>query len=289
MTSNATLRLEDFIQAVQSQLDNAQSAMAMKARNLNLPLTFAIKDINLDLRAHVEFINSEIRIRPAGADEKEASVFHLVFTVITRPAIEENAVSFAEDPDDQSLEELDGDLTPDERKRLEWAGVRTVKQFQDAHDRGTVSTIGRVTNLPVERLRKALERASTPLVHRVEPVSLEEEDDQSGPPMIRISGRNLVRKGLFPKVRIDGKPVSILKSSPGELLISPTADQWSGELSVEAAPKSALAMSFDLTNFAPPPEMENLTEAAMPAAATAQYYGSSDVTIASPPKAELQS
>ena len=107
--------------------------------------------------------------------------------------------------------------------------------------------------------------------------------------MIRISGRNLVRKGLFPKVRIDGKPVSILKSSPGELLISPTADQWSGELSVEAAPRSALAMSFDLTNFAPPPEMESLTEAAMPAAATAQYYGSSDGTIARPPKAELPS
>ena len=53
MTSSVTLRLEDFIQAVQSQLDNAQAAMALKARNANLPLTFAIKDINLDLRAHV--------------------------------------------------------------------------------------------------------------------------------------------------------------------------------------------------------------------------------------------
>jgi len=81
-----TLRLEDFIQAVQSQLDNAQAAMALKARNANLPLTFAIKDINLDLRAHVEFSDSEIRIRPAGAGEGEASVFHLVFTTITRPA-----------------------------------------------------------------------------------------------------------------------------------------------------------------------------------------------------------
>ena len=63
---NATLPLEHFIQAVQSQLDKAQAAMAMKARNLNLPLTFAIKDITLDLRAHVEFARNEIRIRPAG-------------------------------------------------------------------------------------------------------------------------------------------------------------------------------------------------------------------------------
>src|SRR3954452_8239101 len=95
MTRDVTLRLEDFIQAVQSQLDNAQAAMAIKARNLNLPLTFAIKDINLDLRAHVEFTDSEIRIRPAAAGEKETSVFHLVFTAITRPAIEENATTFA--------------------------------------------------------------------------------------------------------------------------------------------------------------------------------------------------
>src|SRR5688572_12481702 len=114
MSREVTLRLEDFIQAVQSQLDNAQAAMAIKARNLNLPLTFAIKDINLDLRAHVEFADSEIRIRPAGAGEKEASVFHLVFTAITRPAIEENAISLADDPDDQSLEELGDDLTTEE-------------------------------------------------------------------------------------------------------------------------------------------------------------------------------
>ena len=59
MTTDATLPLEHFIQAVQSQLDNAQTAMAMKAQNLNLPLTFAIKDITLDLRAQVEFSRSD--------------------------------------------------------------------------------------------------------------------------------------------------------------------------------------------------------------------------------------
>ena len=51
MAMEATLPLEHFIQAVQSQLDNAQTAMAVKARNLNLPLTFAIKDVTLDLIA----------------------------------------------------------------------------------------------------------------------------------------------------------------------------------------------------------------------------------------------
>jgi len=251
VTRDATLRLEDFIQAVQSQLDNAQAAMAVKARNLNLPLTFAIKDINLDLRAHVEFTDSEIRIRPAAAGEKEASVFHLVFTAITRPAIEENAISLATDPDDQPLEELGDELTTDERKRLEWAGVRTIKQFQEAEERGAVHTIGRVTNLPIDRLRKALERASTPLVQRVEPVTPAPGGDGGEPPLLRVRGRNLVRNGTFPQVRIGNRPVSILKSAPSELLLAPDDDQWAGELSLRSAPTLSTAMSFDLSAFRP--------------------------------------
>lgn len=251
MTRDATLRLEDFIQAVQSQLDNAQAAMAIKARNLNLPLTFAIKDVNLDLRAHVEFTDSEIRIRPAGAGEKEASVFHLVFTAITRPAIEENAITFATDPGDQTLDELGDELTTDERKRLEWAGVRTVKQFQEAEERGAVHTIGRVTNLPVERLRKALDRASAPFVQRVEPVLPDAGGDATQPALLRVTGRNLVRGGTLPQVRIGDRPVSILKSAPEELLLAPDEDQWAGELSLRSAPTLATATSIDLTAFRP--------------------------------------
>jgi hypothetical protein len=252
MSSDATLRLEDFIQAVQSQLDNAQAAMVMKADNQNLPLTFAIKDISLDLRAHVEFTHSEIRIRPAAAGEKEASVFHLVFTAITRPAIEENAVSFSTDPDDQPLEELGDELTADERKRLEWAGVRTIKQFQEAEERGAVHTIGRVTNLSIDRLRKALERASTPFVQRVEPVMPGADGDGAEPPpLLRVIGRNLVRNGTFPQVRIGNRPVSILKSAPNELLLAPDDDQWAGELTLRSAPTLSTAMSFDLDAFRP--------------------------------------
>jgi len=265
MSPQPALRLEDFIQAVQSQLDNAQAAMAIKARNLNLPLTFAIKDIDLDLRAHVEFADSEIRIRPAGAGEAEASVFHLVFTVITRPAIEENAVTLAHDPDDQSLDDVGTDLTPDERKRLEWAGVRTVKQFQEAEQSGTVHAIGRVTNLPIERLRKALEKASAPLVQRVEPI-LAPGGTGDGPPLLRVTGRNLVRGDAFPQVRIGSRPVSILSSSPGELVLAPAGDQWAGHLAVAPTPGLAAGMSFDLSAFAPAAPAEPV-DADAPAAA----------------------
>lgn len=240
------LPLENFIQAVQSQLDKAQTAMAVKARNLNLPMTFAIKDINLDLRAHVEFSQGEIRIRPAAADESQASVFHIVFTAITRPMIEENAVALAEDPEDQSIDELADELTPEERRKLEWVGVRTVKQLRSIEREGTSREVGRVTNLPVTRLRKALQRAASPLVEQVTPAT---GPDDAGPDfrrILKVRGRNLTPESGPPQVRIAGRPVSILKSSASELLLAPEEDQWSGELQVDTDAGLAGAMRFDL-------------------------------------------
>src|SRR6185295_19091005 len=83
--------IEQFIQALQTQLDRAQTAMAIKAENLDLPLTFAVKDLSLELRTHVEVVRSEVRIRPAGPGDGDASTLHLALTTITRPMIKENA------------------------------------------------------------------------------------------------------------------------------------------------------------------------------------------------------
>src|SRR6185503_5085908 len=127
--------IERFIQALQTQLDRAQAAMALKAENLDLPLTFAVKDLSLDLRTHVEVVRSEVHIRPAGPGDRDASTLHLALTTITRPMIKENAKSMSIDPDEPSLKEAVGDqLTDEEQKRLEWAGVHTVAQLKKITD-----------------------------------------------------------------------------------------------------------------------------------------------------------
>lgn len=248
---DATLPLEGFITAVQSQLDNAQTMMAVKARRLNLPLTFAVKDITFDLRAHVDFDRGQVRLRPAGPSETEASILHFVFTAITKPMIEENAVTLAEAPEDESIDNLHDELSDEDRRKLEWIGVRTVDKLREAEKDGSLKAVGRFTNLPVDRLRKALERASTPQVREVLPIApvAGDPDDLAG--RLRVRGRNLVRDGMAPRVAIDGRPVAILKSADDELLLAPDASQWAGELRIEPAPQVATAMSFDLTPFAP--------------------------------------
>lgn len=250
MTAEATLPLEHFIQAVQTQLDNAQTAMAVKARNLNLPLTFAIKDITLDLRAHVEFARSEIRIRPTAPGDREASVFHLVFTAITRPMIEENAVAFTEDPEERSIDELKDELSDEERRRLEWVGVRTVSKLRELESQGAARTVGRVTSLPVDRLRRALERASAPMVEDVVPVTPPPGENGSPPTLVRVRGRNLTRRGV-PRVTIGGEPVSVVRASEREVVLAPQAHQMHGELTIAPEPNLASSMAFDLRPFWP--------------------------------------
>ena len=248
-----TLPLEHFIQAVQSQLDKAQAAMAMKARNLNLPLTFAIKDITLDLRAHVEFARNEIRIRPAGATDAQASMFHLVFTAITRPMIEENASALADDPNSRPIDELkDDSLTEENRRQLEWIGVRTVDKLQEMNQQGGVGAIGRVTGLPVERLRQALARAAAPALEHVTPVAPDEAGQATQ--FIRVRGHNLMgaHAQAAPSVMLANEPVAVIKASPRELLLAPRSHQWAGQLSVSHGDGDAASLHFDLSPFAPP-------------------------------------
>lgn len=236
--------IEQFIQALQTQLDRAQTAMAIKAENLDLPLTFAVKDLSLELRTHVEVVRSEVRIRPAGPGDGDASTLHLALTTITRPMIKENARSLSLDPDEPSLKEAVGDqLSDEEQKRLEWAGIHTISQLRRLATSGADKAVERVADLPVDRLRQALAKASSPFVARVEPHL--PADAETDAPLLRIRGRNLVRNGA-PKVSIGGEPVGVLSASDREIVIAPNQNQFSGMLSVETAPDQLTEVAFNL-------------------------------------------
>src|SRR5262249_30894759 len=161
-------------------------------------------------RAHVEFSRNEIRIRPAGAADPQASLFHLVFAAITRPMIEENATALADDPNARQIEDLkDDSLTEENRRQLEWIGVRTGDKWRELKPAGRVPTIGRVTGLPVDRLRRALEHAAAPTVDHVMPVTRGAGDDAALPPLLSVRGHNLVGGGpdgkATPRVLLGGQ------------------------------------------------------------------------------------
>lgn len=235
MNGNGTsLPIEQFVQALTTQLDRAQSAMALKAKNLNLPLTFAVKDLSLDLRTHIEMVRSEVRLRPAGPGEKDASILHLGLTTITRPMIEENAVETLSSPEEPTIKEALGDqFSEEEQRRLEWAGVHTVKQLRDLEQRRGTEAIQRVAMLPVDRLRAALTHSTQPAITRVTTESESNGDEGAAVPRLRIGGRNLLGLNRNPSVRIAGENVKVLEAADHEIIVAPLAHQLSGDLVLE--------------------------------------------------------
>jgi hypothetical protein len=236
------LPVEVFIQALTTQLDRAQEAMAVKARNRGLPLTFAVKDISLNLRAHIDFVGSAVRIRPAGPGDTAASVLQLDLTTITEPTIVENTPRTTVAPGTPSIREAFGDdLSEDEERRLEWAGITNVAQLKELERTGTEAVVERVAQLPVERLRRALARAAQPRVRRVLPVA--PADD--GVPLLRVDGENLVRTRP-PVVRIGGRRAAVVDANDTSLLVKPVAAQLGGVLVVETGPDTRAEFSLDV-------------------------------------------
>src|SRR5258708_18488921 len=206
--SDAAVPIEDFVQALQAQLDRAQRAMHTKARNLKLPLTFALKDISIDLRTHVEVVKNQVRVRPAGPSDHDASLLHLTLTTVTRPMIEENA--FAMDASEERIDEVK-DIPEEDRRKLEWAGLQTVRQLKEMHEQERAASIGRMADLPIDKLRKARQKMDQPMVSRVDT----EDGDSPAQKLLRLRGQNLMRQSV-PKVHIEGEPVSVLLANDPE-------------------------------------------------------------------------
>jgi hypothetical protein len=165
MASDDAVLVEDFLEAIASQLDRAQDGLAFKA--VNRPLTYAIKDFNLQLQVFVEVdVEGNIRLRSSGPNESGASTMTIAFTTITRPMIQENTISLAATKG-PTLDEAG--FTPAERQRLERLGVRNTAQLRRLGSSTGASVVSRLSRVPVDRLRAALQ-VDHPAVTSVKPV-----------------------------------------------------------------------------------------------------------------------
>jgi hypothetical protein len=227
-----------FIQALTEQLDKAQASMALKARVGKLPLTFAVKEVSLDLRAFVQLVDDDVYLRPAGPGDSEASTVKLALTTITKPMIEENAVDFApEDPKFTIREALADKISEEEQRRLERIGVRTVTQLAELRKTAGADVVARLARMPVNRLQQALLAAAAPRVTRVEQPARDERG-LAGLRPTQIAPRVLLqapglRAGRPPLVRAAGAEVPVLESGDGHLVLAPMASQLGCEAEID--------------------------------------------------------
>ena len=232
LVQDAGVPLDLFIQALTEQLDKAQASMAIKARVGKLPLTFAVKDVSIDIRAFVNMIDDDVYLRPAGPGESEASTIKLQLTTITKSMVEENAVDFkAEDPKFSIKEALGDQISDDEQRRLERIGVRTVQQLNDLKASAGADVIARLARMPVNRLQQAMLKAAAPRVTRVEQNPAESGERPVS--RVHMSAPGLIRGGRLPVVRAAGVAVPVIQHDEGEIVLAPLASQLGCQAEVD--------------------------------------------------------
>jgi hypothetical protein len=206
--SEQSFPIEDFIDAITSQLDRVQDALRLKA--VNRPLTYALKDLELELKVYVDLDEQgKVRFRTSGPNESGASTVHLSFTTITKPMIEENTVSLAVS---RSPTLQEAGLAPDEQRRLERLGVRTIGQLARLGDSTSVNAVSRLSDVSPARLRSALE-LGRPRVTTVQP---ERPPVQPAPPA-SVPPRGGVRQppvAAPPQASAPAPPVKTAPTTP---------------------------------------------------------------------------
>lgn len=204
MPAGAGYPIEDFLEAITAQLDQTQDALRLKA--VNRPLTFALKDFNVDLKVFVEMDQQgRVTFRPAAPNEEGASTVSIGFTTITRPMIEENTITMemAQAP---TLGELG--LARDEQRQLAKIGVRNAAQLKNLQRSAGEDTLSRHTGVDLGRIRGALNLAR-PRLDEIgdEPVAPSAVPDPERPtperPVPR-PGRPGGQPGVLPDIRLPG-------------------------------------------------------------------------------------
>ncbi|MEO8551204.1 MAG: hypothetical protein ABI678_14575 [Kofleriaceae bacterium] len=220
-----TVPVDEFVQAIGSQLDRAQDALALKVSGGNRPLTWALKDLDIELRVFVEFDDrGRMLLRTAGPNEKEASSLHFTFTTITRPMVEENSYQYQHETDPRSLDDIrgGGEMDVETQRKLDLLGVRTVGQLKQLDPMAVQAVIG----IPATKLQAALAASARPTVTGQEVIARPD-----GVRLLRIRGANLYT-GVLPEVRLAGAPVEVVEAQPHTLVVRPLAVHDEGQIEV---------------------------------------------------------
>lgn len=258
MAGDATFLINEFLEALVAQLDKAQDALAFKA--VNRPLTYAIKDFNLQLQVFVDLDGEgNVRLRSSGPNEVGASTMTIAFTTITRPMIEENTISLAAS---RGPSLADAGFNPKEQKKLEYLGVTSPAQLRKLGSSTGTSLVSRLTEIPVDRLRTALQFGQ-PAVTGVHPVSQPSPAAPPAPPatsqpaappsagrwpLIRLApdsshihllGSGLAGEEGVAQVRLNGHPVTASEADWDRVVVPVPADLKAGTLEVTLADGSS--------------------------------------------------
>jgi hypothetical protein len=206
--TNETWQLESFVDSLIVELDRARETLAVKS--VNRPLSYAVKDLSLDLQIFPTYEGSSVRFRTAEPGQAGYSTITLQLASITDQQIR----ATTKPPparDDVPIEQAH--IDPDTVQRLRRLGVRSVDDIEKLEERNVdlqSATGGAVDYTKLANMIRQARRGKTPPTVR----SASVEPTAHGP-VLRVSGSNLsISKEHEPVAVVNNRLASVLSYGP---------------------------------------------------------------------------
>jgi hypothetical protein len=215
MAENISWKLEEFVDSLVVELDKTRETLAVKA--INKPLTYTVKELNLDLNIFPSYDGDEVSFVTARPGQQGASKVSIQLNSITDQQVRATTQTPVS-KGDVTLD--DAKVDPSTRKKLRRLGVTSIGDLESIEHRNI--DLKRVTDSPdidysklANLLQKARRDKAPP---RVTSASLSAE--QGLGPCLVINGENLAVNPDFPPVAVvDSALAEVVDSSPDRVAI----------------------------------------------------------------------
>lgn len=201
---NETWQLESFVDSLVVELDRARETLAVKS--VNRPLSYAVKDLSLNLQIFPTYEGNNVRFRTAEPGQEGYSTITLQLASITDQQIRATTKpppARGEVPIEQAP--IDSDAV----QRLRRLGVRSVDDIEKLEERNVdlqSATGGAVDYTKLANMIRQARRSKTPPAVRGASV----ESTLDGP-VLRVHGSNL-------SISQEHEPVAVVNNRLAQVL-----------------------------------------------------------------------
>ncbi|OEK08224.1 hypothetical protein A8C32_01810 [Flavivirga aquatica] len=245
-TANRSWNLESFLDSLIVELDKARETLAIKA--INKPLTYAVKDVNLEMQLFPSFDGDNVKFITAQPGQEGASKIAIQLGSITDQQIRKTTKepNTAQDVSIDLIDEIDTDT----KNTLRKIGVTSVNDL-DKIQKKNVDLL-KASNKKVDYgklaslLNKARRTENPPKVGNVN------FNISRSTSTINVEGDNLIFDEKYTPVAVfNGEMVKLTSASKSNLQIQINADkvkEEDNELIVVSDPYTVFKMKLDNNN-----------------------------------------
>ena len=257
-------KLESFLDSLVLELDKAQDTLSIKG--VTRPLTYSVKELNLDLNIFPLFDGKVVRFTAAEPGERGASKISLQLGSITSEQIRRTAPKPVSG-DDLDIEEVEG-IDEELKSNLHKYGVRSARDLEELESRNVdMDTITRDVRAPDQK-KKASYKDLAAKINRarrsraapsVSGVSLAQELEGN---VLRIDGSNLAavaEKKDFPVAMLGDRTLPVISVTDDALMLKVDVEdlrRLPGKIQIALDPYSVIKMNL----YPPPPAASESAE-----------------------------